>query len=423
MPWTLLTPQKKSAVLIGINRKQRDELPAEESMKELAELARTAGATVIKTFLQHKTKPDPKTYIGSGKLKEILTFCETTSIDFILIDGEIAPSQQRNLEQLFDKKILDRTALILDIFSKRARTHEAKLQVELAQLEYYLPRLTRLWTHLSRLGGGIGTRGPGETQLEIDRRRIRERMKHLKKEIEKVRSERKLHRAKRRGTLTPAASLIGYTNAGKSTLMNRLTQAGVPTEDKLFATLDPLTRKLILPNQSEILVSDTVGFIQKLPHQLVDSFHATLEEVAESDLLIHVIDASHPEWEKQVNAVYRVLEEIGATQTPLLTVFNKMDLLTPIERKKLPLEAFSPAVLVSAASGENIPSLLKKLDEFLKEKQVTKKFIIPYQKMNLVSWLHQKGKVKKEAFQKGGVHLTLLLHPILARIAEKVLRD
>ena len=297
-------------------------------MEELAQLAETAGGEVIGDGLQKLPVPVAGTYIGSGKADEFAQFCRKNEVDTVIFDDDLSPAQSRNLEALFDCKILDRTSLILDIFAQRARTREGKLQVELAQLQHLLPRLTRYWSHLSRQKGGIGMRGDGETQLETDRRRVQDRITRILEELEVVRRQRGTQRNGRRRHLWPVASIVGYTNAGKSTLLNALTGSAVLAEDQLFATLDPTTRKLRLPSNQNVLLSDTVGFIRKLPHNLVEAFKATLEEVVTADLLIHVVDLSHPHADEQMKAVHTVLAEIGAADKPTLTVFNKVDRLT-----------------------------------------------------------------------------------------------
>lgn len=321
--------EEERAVLAGIDAPMTCALwTTEDSLAELAELARTAGATVVGTFIQKKAKPDTALFLGRGKVEEMAMFIQNERATLVIFDDELTPSQQRNLEMALGVKILDRTALILDIFAQRARTAAGKLQVELAQMKYSLPRILGQGLVLSRLGGGIGTRGPGETKLEVDRRRIRRRIHDIEGEIERLKKERLLHRERRRAARIPVAALVGYTNAGKSTLLNALTGADVFAEDKLFATLDPTTRSLRLADGREILVTDTVGFIQKLPHTLVQAFHATLEEVVEADLLLHVVDVSNEAAEFQIEAVTEVLKELGAAEKPMLYVLNKLDRLT-----------------------------------------------------------------------------------------------
>ncbi|HLA25112.1 MAG TPA: GTPase HflX, partial [bacterium] len=300
-------------------------------MEELRRLAESAGAQVVGTLVQHRGRPTPATFLGKGKVEELRALCDEVSADLAIADHELTPAQQRNLERSLDLKVIDRTALVLDIFARRAQTHEGRLQVELAQMTYLLPRLTGRGTMLSRLGGGIGTRGPGETKLEVDRRRIRNRITDLRREIGEIRKHRSLQRKARREAQFPTAALVGYTNAGKSTLLNTLTNAGVFVEDKLFATLDPTVRKVELPNGRPVLLIDTVGFITRLPTELIAAFRATLEEVTEADLLVHVVDASHPDWRAQMRSVERVLRDLSAADKPMIIAMNKTDRLAPAD--------------------------------------------------------------------------------------------
>lgn len=324
-------------------------------MAELEQLARSAGALVQDAILQERDRLDPRYLIGKGKALEIKQRC--AGVDLVILDEELSGSQQRNLEELLGRRVVDRTGLILDIFAQRAQTREGKLQVELAQLDYVLPRLAGAWTHLERLGGGIGTRGPGETQLESDRRRIRTRMAKVRRDLEQVRRHRALLRRPRRKVPFPIVALVGYTNAGKSSLMNALTQAGVVVQDKLFATLDPTLRRLVLPGNRVVLLSDTVGFIRKLPHQLVAAFQATLEEIQEADILLHVVDISHPHADLQQKAVESILGELGLADRPTTLVFNKTDCLG---RSPFPWRPGSGRVAVSAKTGAG-------LDDFRQE--------------------------------------------------------
>jgi len=331
---------------------------ADHSLDELAGLAEAAGARVVLRMLQERTKPDPATFIGTGKVSSLAAACDEADVDVVIFDNELSPAQLGQLEERLDRKVIDRTQLILDIFARRARTREGKWQVELAQLKYLLPRLAGSGTALSRLGGGIGTRGPGETKLESDRRRLRVRIQAIQREIDQVRQRRSQLRERRHKQSVPTVALVGYTNAGKTTLFNRLTDETAVASDALFVTLDPLVRRVRLPDNRELLVSDTVGFIDRLPHALVAAFGATLEEVAEADLILHVIDAGSPERERQVSAVHHVLEEVGASDVPTVAVYNKIDTIAAEERRRL-READPSAALISASTGTGIAELLQ----------------------------------------------------------------
>ena len=331
---------------------------AEHSLDELAGLAEAAGARVVLRMLQERPKPDPATFIGAGKVSSLAAACDETDVDVVIFDNELSPAQLRQLEDRLDRKVIDRTQLILDIFARRARTREGKWQVELAQLKYLLPRLAGSGAALSRLGGGIGTRGPGETKLESDRRRIRVRIQAIQREIDQVRQRRSQLRERRHKQSVPTVALVGYTNAGKTTLFNQLTDETAVASNALFVTLDPLVRRVRLPDNRELLVSDTVGFIDRLPHALVAAFGATLEEVAEADLILHVIDAGSAERERQVTAVHSVLEEVGASDVPTVAVYNKIDTITAEERRRL-RGADPSAALISASLGTGIAELLQ----------------------------------------------------------------
>src|SRR3954464_9646354 len=324
---------------------------ADHSIEELAGLAEAAGARVVLRMMQERPKPDAATFIGAGKVASLAAACDEADVEVVIFDNELSPAQLRQLEERLERKVIDRTQLILDIFARRARTREGKWQVELAQLKYLLPRLVGSGTALSRLGGGIGTRGPGETKLETDRRRIRVRIQSIQREIDQVRQRRGQLRERRQKQSVPTVALVGYTNAGKTTLFNRLTDETAVASDALFVTLDPLVRQVRLPDRRELLISDTVGFIDRLPHALVAAFRATLEEVAEADLALHVIDAASPERERHVAAVRAVLDEIGATDVERLDVYNKCDLLDPVELRRLRL-ADPAALYVSARTGD-----------------------------------------------------------------------
>ena len=365
----------------------------DDSLAELAELAATAGGEVIGEGTQKLDAPIAATFIGTGKAEELAKECRENDIDTVIFDDELSPAQSRNLEKLFDCKILDRTALILDIFAQRARTREGKLQVELAQLQHLLPRLTRYWSHLSRQKGGIGMRGEGETQLETDRRRVQERIEKISDELEIVRRQRSTQRQGRQRNQWPLASIVGYTNAGKSTLLNILTGASVLAENKLFATLDPTTRRLRLPTNQNVLLSDTVGFIRKLPHRLVEAFKATLEEVVEADLLVHVVDASHPQAEDQIAAVDFVLHEIGAEGKATLMVLNKIDRLESPELIERFIEKHPGAVPISALTGAGIPELLADLGSTLRPSREFLELSVPHEASDVIARLHTVGQV------------------------------
>jgi GTP-binding protein HflX len=386
--------QTERAFLIGLELKSRPAWEVEDSLDELGQLAATAGADVIGSGRQRVEAPVPATFIGRGKAGEFAEKCKREAVDTVIFDDELAPSQSRNLERIFETKILDRTSLILDIFARRARSREGKLQVELAQLQHLLPRLTKFWTHLSRQKGGIGMRGgEGESQLESDRRRVQERIDKIRAELEVVQRQRATQRAGRQRTQWPLASLVGYTNAGKSTLLNALTGADVLAEDKLFATLDPTTRRLKLPTNQNVLLSDTVGFIRKLPHRLVESFKATLEEAVNADLLLHVVDLSHPQVEEQILAVNTVLEEIGAAGKPTLMVFNKVDRFETRERLQTFLERFPGGVGISARTGEGFESLLGQLGSMLRPIREFVELAVPHENAAVIARLHAVAQV------------------------------
>ncbi len=381
----------------------------EDSLEELKQLADTAGAQVVAKFLQKRPKPDPAFFIGRGKVQELALYVQQENIDLCIFDDELTPAQQRNIEQAMGIRVLDRTALILDIFAQRARTNEGKLQVELAQLQYTLPRIMGKGLSLSRLGGGIGTRGPGETKLEVDRRRIRDRIAYIKECIGKVKSVRNLHRAGRAKASVPTVSLVGYTNAGKSTLLNVLTNSDIYAKDQLFATLDPTTRQLELPDKQQAILTDTVGFIQRLPHQLVAAFQSTLEEVVESDVLLHVIDVSHELYKEQSNAVYKVLEQIGAKDKTIITVYNKIDKLP--EDSALPerLAREENSICISAKGRKNLDRLLALIAENLKLQSIEADFMIPYSDTAIVSKLHEAGTVLEQEYLAEGTRLKVRL--------------
>lgn len=382
---------------------------AEDSLEELKQLADTAGAEVVAKFLQKRPKPDPAFFIGKGKVQELALYVQQENIDLCIFDDELSPAQQRNIEQAMGVRVLDRTALILDIFAQRAHTNEGKLQVELAQLQYTLPRIMGKGLSLSRLGGGIGTRGPGETKLEVDRRRIRDRIAYIKDCISKVKNVRALHRAGRNKASVPTVSLVGYTNAGKSTLLNTLTNSDIYAKDQLFATLDPTTRQLDLPNKQQAILTDTVGFIQRLPHQLVAAFQSTLEEVVESDVLLHVIDVSHELYKEQSNAVYNVLEEIGAKDKTIITVYNKIDKLPEGSGLAERLAKEENSICISAKGRINLDKLLELIADNLKMKSVEEIFLVPYSDSAAASRLHDVGTVLEQEYLAEGTQMKVRL--------------
>ncbi len=409
---------RERAFLVGVElRSEKGLLPLEDSLAELAMLADTAGLDVVGRVTQRLNAPNPKTFIGSGKVEELKFLVEETQADVILFDDELSPRHQRELERVFGEqvRIIDRTALILDIFALHAHTREGALQVELAQYEYRLPRLTRAWTHLARQAGGgggragsvggVGLRGPGETQLEVDRRDIRRRIDYLKRELEKVRAHRQRYRSKRRKARLPVVALVGYTNAGKSTLLNRLSGADVYVADQLFATLDPTTRRVELPGGHLALFTDTVGFIQKLPTSLVAAFRATLEEIADADLLLHVIDVTHPNALAQAEAVHETLQEIGAEHVPALVALNKIDRLENPAAAQGTMDAFPRAVAVSALRGIGIEALLDAVGEQLYERYVPVEVRLPYEEGALIAMFHELGQVEQVEHDRRGVFI------------------
>lgn len=380
------------AVLCGLNSPalSKEETATEESLEELEALLETAGGTAVGTVLQNKATPDPRTFLGEGKVAEVKELVKSSGCDLVIFDNDLTPSQQRVLTEELGVQVLDRSGLILDIFAQRARTSEGRLQVELAQYKYLLPRLTSMWKHLERQEGAIGTRGPGETQLETDRRLIRKKITKLEAELKEVRRIRATQRQRREKNEVPVVAIVGYTNAGKSTLLNYLTGAGIPANNRLFDTLDTTTRSLVLSDTCTALISDTVGFISKLPHQLVEAFKATLEELEYADLLLHVIDASDPLWREQADVVERLITELGAWETPRLEVFNKCDL---VPGDILPHG--EDIVSISARTGEGVDGLLQKLRDRLDKGTVKVTLSIPYDKGGLLDLLYREAAVEK----------------------------
>jgi GTPase len=397
----LTTPDER-AFLIGLDDPSDRRWPVGRSLAELAALAETAGATVVGSAFQRRAAPDPVWYFGKGRAAELVDEKAATDFNLLVVDDELEPNQQRSLEKLLDCKVLDRSALIIDIFARHAKTKEGRLQVELAALEYHLPRLTRMWTHLSRTGGGIGTRGPGESQLETDRRLIREKIKKVRAELEDVRRHRATAARQRDRHEVATVALVGYTNAGKSTLLNAMAASDVYAADMLFATLDPTTRQLSLPSGREVVMSDTVGFINKLPHDLVEAFRATLEEVMRADLLLEVVDASDPDFVGQQAAVQAVLDELGAGQKPRITAYNKIDLL-PADAGERPVS--ERTAFVSAVTGEGLDELRRKIADALRAEMVAVDAVVPYERGELVARARSSGDVS-EAYEAGGVRVS-----------------
>ena len=402
----LLARAPERAILVGVDMQQHTDWPVEESLDELAQLATTAGIECADRVIQRLQRPHPGTLLGSGKVKEVAELARFHNCDAVLFDLELTPGQHRNLERELEMQVLDRTALILIIFGQRARTSEGRLQVELAQLEYDLPRLARQWSHLSRQKGSVQQRGEGEKQIEVDRRLLRRQKEQLLEELEHVRTHRQLHRERRKSTGAPVVALVGYTNAGKSTLLNRLASANSLTEDKLFATLDPTTRRVRLAGGQEMLFTDTVGFVQHLPTTLVAAFRATLEEVAEADLLVHVVNAAYPAVNRQVEAVEVVLEEIGAGGRPTIIALNKADLLPPDAELTLSGMAEKlPTVKLSALQGDGIDELLRCISANLVAQFVSLDVLIPYKHGELVAQFHQFGTIDCEEYEEMGTHI------------------
>lgn len=389
-----IEPEK--AVLVGVDTGEYD---CEISLDELEELAQTAGAETVARMTQKRAAPDPGTYLGTGRLEELGEFCENNEVDLIIVDGELSPAQQRNIENATDVRVIDRTMLILDIFAARARSSEGKLQVELAQLKYTLPRLTGKGKAMSRLGGGIGTRGPGETKLESDRRHIRGRIHRLEEELEALEKRRKLARGRRAKDGVETVAIVGYTNAGKSTLMNALTQADVLVEDKLFATLDPTSRALVLPDGRRVMLIDTVGFIRRLPHDLVEAFKSTLEEAAAADVILNVCDASDPEHPEHLKVTREILTSLGCEDKPVICVYNKVDRLGG----SIPFRGEKDSVSISAVEGKGFDTLLEAVAKALPPSRIRLKMLIPYSDGQAAAILRKDGTVHAEDYRADGL--------------------
>ncbi|MCI5996343.1 MAG: GTPase HflX [Blautia sp.] len=405
---------EERVILVGVQENNGDD--TEESLKELAELASTAGAVTVGTVIQNREAIHPGTYIGKGKIEELSLLVDELSATGIICDDELSPVQLRNLEQELDIKVMDRTLVILDIFAARASTSEGKIQVELAQLKYRQARLVGLRDSLSRLGGGIGTRGPGEKKLEMDRRLIRDRISQLNRELADVKRHREVTRARRSRTKTPVAAIVGYTNAGKSTLLNTLTDAGVLQEDKLFATLDPTTRALPLTGGAQVLLTDTVGFIRKLPHHLIEAFRSTLEEAKYADMILHVVDASNPRMEQQMHVVYETLENLGVKDKTMITLFNKQDKITGEEH----LRDFKAdhTLKISARTGQGLDDLKALLERLLQERNILIERIYPYDQAGLIQLIRRQGQLLEEEYRAEGIYVKAYVPmEIYARVA------
>ena len=392
---------KERVILVGVSEQDGDD--AEDSLAELAELVKTAGASVAGTLIQKRELIHPGTYVGTGKVAEIAELLEHTGATGIVCDDELSPAQLKNLETMLNTKVMDRTLIILDIFAARATTSEGKIQVELAQLKYRLSRLTGLGRSMSRLGGGIGTRGPGEKKLEIDRRLINDRIAQLNRELKEVVKHREIARAKRERNAVPVVAIVGYTNAGKSTLLNHLTDAEVLEEDKLFATLDPTTRMLELEGHQQVLLTDTVGFIRKLPHHLIEAFKSTLEEAKYADYIIHVVDASNPQRDKQMYIVYETLDHLGVKNKKILTLFNKIDIRTDDD----PLQDFRAdhVLQISAAENTGLDAVKDVLQEMLREDKIYIERVIPYAQAGVLQLVRNKGELVSEEYVPEGISI------------------
>lgn len=407
MPLYEVEEEAERVILVGVSEQDGDD--AEDSVEELEDLVHTAGAIVVGTLMQKREKIHPGTYVGTGKVREIAELIEKTGATGIVCDDELSPAQLKNLEELLDTKVIDRTLIILDIFAARASTSEGKIQVELAQLKYRLSRLTGLGRSLSRLGGGIGTRGPGEKKLEMDRRLINSRVAQLNRELKEVQRHREVNRQQRKRSGIPVVAIVGYTNAGKSTLLNTLTDARVLEEDKLFATLDPTTRVLELSKNQEILLTDTVGFIRKLPHHLIDAFRSTLEEAKYADIILHVVDASNPQMDKQMHIVYDTLQKLEIKGKKVITAFNKTDRVEETQ----PLRDFKAdkTLHISAKTGYGLEKLREYLEEILREGKRLVEGTIPYQDAGILQEIRSKGELMEEEYREDGIFVRAYVSP------------
>lgn len=410
---------EEKVILVGVSLNDSDD--TEDSLLELAELVKTAGAQVVGTAIQSRDSIHPGTYVGTGKLQELRQMIEEFEATGIVCDDELTPAQIRNIEDVLDTKVMDRTLIILDIFAARASTSEGKIQVELAQLKYRLSRLTGLGISLSRLGGGIGTRGPGEKKLEMDRRLIKTRIAQLNRELAEVRKHREVTRGQRSRNQTKVAAIVGYTNAGKSTLLNTLTNAKVLEEDKLFATLDPTTRSLKLESGQEILLTDTVGFIRKLPHHLVEAFRSTLEEAKYADMIVHVVDASNPQKDKQMHTVYETLEMLGVKDKKVITLFNKLD---KVEEAEILHDFKADKTLrISAKTGEGLPKFKEILEEILREDKKLLEGTFPYSEGGQLTVIRKYGELLEEDYRENGIYVKAFVPVELYRNLEKSMKE
>lgn len=418
---TLLTEvtRKERAVIVVAQPPRLTEWELDDLVSELTTLVDSAGAKVSSVTTLRREKPRPAHFIGKGKAEEIRVIVKEEEADLVIFNDDLTPTQQRNLEEVIEARVIDHTQLILDIFAQRAHSKEGKLQTELAQLNYLLPRLTGRGIELSQLGGGIGTRGPGETKLEVDRRRIRRRLVKLRKEIEKVRKHRTLQRKGRKNRPFPLVALVGYTNSGKSTLLNSLSGSALKVEDKLFVTLDPATRKVKLPFKQEVLLTDTVGFIRYLPHHLIAAFKATLEEVTEADVLVVVLDASHPKWQGRSGVVFQVLRQLQAMDKPVVVALNKMDLLEDkFERRRLRQE-FPEGVFISALKKEGLDNLMRELEQSFPGRRETVSLLIPQKEGSLLASIRKEGRIFREEYRNSQVYLKVELRKETVRRLQK----